>query len=97
MPGSGCHIILAFPCQISDHHINENPFSFLKFDSIQSWFTSLPVIEAEVQETVNHGYRKNLNEHVVRFVELGENIHEILMVDFCQGVVGCVKPLIMLT
>lgn len=48
------------------------------------------MIGEEVHVKVNYGYGKNLSEQVVGFVKLGENIHKILMVELCQGVLSVV-------
>lgn len=35
------------------------------------------VIEEECQETVNHNYWRNIKEHIVGVVELGEKIQKL--------------------
>lgn len=52
-----------------------------KFDPDQSLFTSSHVLGVEGQETVNHYYRRNIKEHNVGDVELGEKIQNILIHD----------------
>lgn len=44
----------------------------LQFDPDQSSFVSLCVVEEEGHEVVNHGYRRNVEEHVIKVDHLGE-------------------------
>lgn len=67
------------PCQIrrSQSHdilpcLDQETGNTTSFTPDQSLFTCLHVIRKECQETINHDYRKNVKEHVVRFVKLNE-------------------------
>lgn len=62
-----------------------------KFDTDQSLFTSYRVVGEEDQETVNHEYKRNIKEHFIGALKLGENIQKYSdMLDLhCQGIVGC--------